>query len=86
MRPRAPLLQAVLAFLSKKAQERWDFFFKRFVRYHPFFEEKWPFIYIGTGSLGVSLGRRPPKKYRGRAKVRTRPFWGSSIWQSIFLA
>lgn len=37
-------------------------------------------------SVVVSLGRRPPKKYRGRAKVKIHPNGGLKKWQSILLA
>lgn len=33
-------------------------------------------IFFEFGSVGVSLGRRPPKRYRGRAKVRNYPIRG----------
>lgn len=61
-------------------KQNFDEFFKTLVFLN------WLFSFNGTGSLGVSLGRRPPKKYRGRAKVRTLPFRGLSMWQSIILA
>ena len=86
IRPRAPSLEARTAFECAMVQHRWELLIIATLRYHSMTLQKHfkliniiHYSYLNA-SLLVSLGRRPPKSYRGRAKVRASPIWDWSKW------